>query len=103
VQLSDLDLTLAVGELFTLIVYGQLILEQATLIDLDQDVIDEIFAVLVRDFSAGATALHGKAASSEAQQAWALGAIRKPLRDGAAHERVWQQTIGLCGAYAMNP
>jgi acyl-CoA dehydrogenase len=102
-QLGDLDLTLALGELFTLIVYGQLILEQATLLDVDRDVLDEIFAVLVRDFSAGAIALHGKAASSEAQQAWALGAIRKPGTDAAAQERVWQQVVGLSDAYSMNP
>jgi acyl-CoA dehydrogenase len=102
-QLRDLDLTLALGELFTLIVYGQLILEQAALLDLDRDIVDEIFAVLVRDFSARAVALHGKAASSAAQQAWALGAIRKPLIDAAAQERVWSQVVGLSGAYAMNP
>jgi acyl-CoA dehydrogenase len=102
-QLGDLDFTLALGELFTLIVYGQLILEQATLLDIDRDVLDEIFAVLVRDFSAGTIALHGKAASNEAQQAWALGAIRKPVTDAAAQERVWQQVVGLSDAYAMNP
>jgi acyl-CoA dehydrogenase len=102
-QLGDLDFTLTVGELFTLIVYGQLILEQAALLDLETDVLDEIFAVLVRDFTAGAVALHGKAASTEAQQAWAVGAIRKPRRDDAAHERVWEQVRGLADAYTMNP
>jgi acyl-CoA dehydrogenase len=102
-QLADLDFTLAVGELFTLIVYGQLILEQAALLDLDRDVVDEIFAVLVRDFSAGAVALHGKAASSPAQQQWAMGAVRKPVTDAAAQERVWGQVVGLADAYAMNP
>ena len=54
-QLGDLDFTLAVGDLFTLIVYGQLILEQAELRDLDRDVLDEIFAVLVRDFKTDKT------------------------------------------------
>jgi len=88
---------------FTLIVYGQLILEQAELLDLDRDVVDEIFAVLVRDFSAGAVALHGKAASSPAQQGWALGAVRKPVTDAAAQDRVWAQVVGLSDAYAMNP
>jgi acyl-CoA dehydrogenase len=102
-QLGDLDFTLTLGELFTLIVYGQLVLEQAALLDLDRDVLDEIFAVFIRDFSAGAISLHGRAASSDAQQAWALAAVRKPRRDAAAHERIWQEVIGLSGAYAMNP
>ncbi|MDT4920388.1 MAG: acyl-CoA dehydrogenase, partial [Pseudonocardiales bacterium] len=102
-QLGDLDFTLALGELFTLIVYGQLILEQATLVDLDRDVLDELFAVLVRDFSAGVISLHGKAASNATQQAWALGAVRKPATDDAAQERVWAQVVGLSDAYAMNP
>ncbi len=43
------------GELFTLVVYGQLILEQAELTGQDRDVIDQLFDVLVRDFSAFAS------------------------------------------------
>ena len=51
-QQRDLDFLLTLGELFTLVVYGQLILEQAALTGLDGDTIDAIFDVLVRDFSA---------------------------------------------------
>ena len=87
----------------TLIVYGQLILEQAALLDLERDVLDEIFAVFVRDFSAGAITLHGKGASTPEQQTWALGAVRKPITDAAAQERVWQQVLSLADAYRMNP
>jgi len=39
-QAKDLDLLLALGELFTLVVYGQLILEQAALTGLDGDMED---------------------------------------------------------------
>jgi acyl-CoA dehydrogenase len=102
-QLGDLDFTLSLGELFTLIVYGQLILEQAAIVGLDADVLDSIFAVFIRDFSASAITLHGKSGSTEAQQAWAIGAVRKPVIDPAAIERVWAQVEGLSGAYAMNP
>ena len=49
---GDLDFLLALGQLFALVVYGQLILEQAELTGLDADLLDEIFDVLVRDFSA---------------------------------------------------
>ncbi len=102
-QADDLDLTLTLTELFTLIVYGQLILEQADIVDLDRDMVDEAFAVLVRDFSARAVELHGKAGSTAAQQRWALGVIRKPAIDPARFERLWNQVAGLSGAYVMTP
>jgi acyl-CoA dehydrogenase len=101
-QQRDLDFMLVLGELFTLIVYGQLILEQAALSGLDEDVIDQIFDVLVRDFSAFAVELHGKSSSTEAQQAWALAQVRKPVVDAERFARVWSQVTALAGAYEMN-
>ena len=100
-QAADLDFMLELGELFTLVVYGQLVLEQAALTGLDRDVIDQIFDVLVRDFSAYATTLHGKASSTPEQQAWAIGAIRKPAADRERFDRVWGQVTALAGAYEM--
>jgi acyl-CoA dehydrogenase len=102
-QAKDLDLLLALGELFSLIVYGQLILEQAALSGLDPDLIDRIFDVLVRDFSAYAVDLHGKASSTKAQQLWALEHIRKPVPGTGRYDRVWQQVRDLAGAYEMCP
>ena len=100
-QQKDLDFLLALGEMFTLIVYGQLILEQAEILDLETDIVDAIFGVLVRDFSAGAVAMHGKTGSTEAQQAWALSAVRKPAVDLDLDERIWSQVVGLADAYTM--
>jgi acyl-CoA dehydrogenase len=102
-QLKDLDFLLSVGELFTLIVYGQLILEQAQILDLETDVVDTIFGVLVRDFSAGAVSMHGRTGSTEAQQQWALGAVRKPVVDAELFDRVWAQVVSLADAYSMKP
>ena len=102
-QQKDLDFLLSLGELFTLIVYGQLILEQVELIDLDTDMVDQIFDVLIRDFSATAVELHGKASSTEAQQAWAVAHVLKPLVDPARFERIWEQVVSQSGSYAMNP
>jgi acyl-CoA dehydrogenase len=102
-QSGDLDLLLALGELFTLVVYGQLILEQASLTGLDRDVVDQVFDVLVRDFSAYAVDLHGKASSTTAQQLWALEHVRKPSADTDRYDRVWQQVRDLSGAYEMHP
>lgn len=102
-QQTDLDFMLVVGHLFTLVVYGQLILEQAEIRGLDADLVDQIFDVQVRDFSAYAIALHGKASSTAAQQEWALTAVRKPVSDAERFERVWQRVRSYDGAYQMRP
>ncbi|WP_406261417.1 acyl-CoA dehydrogenase family protein [Streptomyces nigra] len=102
-QSRDLDLLLAVGQLFALVVHGQLVLEQAALSGLDEDVLDELFAVLVRDFSAHAVELHGKDSATEDQQRWALGAVRRPVVDGDRSDRVWQRVEALSGTYEMMP
>lgn len=100
-QQTDLDFLLTLGELFTLIPYGQLILERAAQTRLDDDLLDQIFDVFVRDWSAYATALHGKASSTGKQQAWALQAIAKPVVDAARAGRVFERARGLAGAYEM--
>jgi acyl-CoA dehydrogenase len=100
-QITDLDFMLTLGELFTLVVYGQLILEEAALTGLPTDTVDQIFDVLVRDFSAYAVALHGRASSTEAQQAWALENIRKPIVDEDRFASVWGKVRDLAGAYEM--
>lgn len=100
-QQADLDFVLVVGHLFTLVVFGQLILEQAELTGLDRDLVDQVFDVQIRDFSAYAVALHGKPSSTPAQQAWALSAVRKPVADPARFDRVWEQVRGYDGAYEM--
>jgi hypothetical protein len=102
-QSRDLDLLLAVGQLFALVVHGQLVLEQAALAGVEEDVLDELFAVLVRDFSAHAVELHGKDSATEEQQRWALGAVRRPVVDATRSERVWQRVEALSGAYEMMP
>ncbi|MEV7467586.1 acyl-CoA dehydrogenase family protein [Streptomyces kronopolitis] len=102
-QSRDLDLLLAIGQLFALVVHGQLILEQARLTGLDEEVLDELFAVLVRDFSAHAVELHGKDSATPEQQDWALGAVRRPVVDEARSARVWERVAALAGAYEMAP
>ncbi len=49
-QAKDIDFLLTVGELFTLVVYGQLILENARIYGIPADVLDQIFDFMVRDF-----------------------------------------------------
>ncbi|NEA99613.1 acyl-CoA dehydrogenase family protein [Streptomyces sp. SID13726] len=100
-QSRDLDLVLSIGQLFALVVHGQLVLEQAALTGLDEDVLDELFAVLVRDFSGHAVELHGKDSATERQQEWALSSVRRPVVDETRTERVWQRVEALSGTYEM--
>ena len=102
-QQRDLDFLLVVGHLFTLVVYGQLILEQANLIGLDHDLVDQIFDFQIRDFSGYAIALYGKPSSTSAQQDWAIAAVRKPVTDAHRFDRVWEQVKAYDGAYEMLP
>ena len=100
-QQKDLDFLLTLGELFTLIPYGQLICEQARIVGLPEDTLDQIFDVMIRDFSAYAAELHGKTSSTEAQQDWARKAITKPIADADRFESVWAKTRALAGGYEM--
>jgi acyl-CoA dehydrogenase len=102
-QQKDLDFLLNVGHLFSLIVYGQLILEQAELTGPDDDLVGQIFDFQVRDFSSYAVALHGKPSSTQAQQDWAVSAIRKPVPDAQRFDRVWERVKAYDGAYEMAP
>ena len=102
-QQQDLDFMLTIGHLFSLIVYGQLILEQAALTGLDDDIIDQIFDFQIRDFSTYAVALQGKPSSTQTQQDWTVGAIRKPVSDAGRFDRVWQRVKAYDGAYEMRP
>jgi acyl-CoA dehydrogenase len=102
-QQKDLDYLLTLGELFTLIPYGQLICEQAKFVGLPADTLDQIFDVLVRDFSAYAVQLHGKTSATAAQADWARAAITRPVGDGERFDSVFGKVRGLAGQYEMRP
>jgi acyl-CoA dehydrogenase len=98
---DDLDFQQSLSQLFTLIPYAQLILEQAQIDELPRDIVDLVFETLVRDFSATAIELHGKESSTDAQQAWALANVRKPVIDNERRDRVYAEVRALAGAYVM--
>src|SRR6185437_16008342 len=103
-QRKDVDFLLSGGHLFALVVYAQLILENARIYGIDPALVDEIFDVLVRDFSRHAVELHGRRAINEQQMAFALRMIRKPVDDAARYDRVWNEMVlPLRDAYEMRP
>jgi hypothetical protein len=98
---ADLDFQQSLAQLFSLLPYGQLILEQAQIDGTPGDVVDLIFETLVRDFSATAIEMHGKASSTEAQQRWALDSVRKPAIDEVRGDRIYAEVRALADAYVM--
>ncbi|MFC1785463.1 acyl-CoA dehydrogenase [Candidatus Neomarinimicrobiota bacterium] len=104
-QMVDTDFSLLLGELFTLCVYGQCILEESKLTNVDDDIIDQIFDFLVRDFSKFALQLYSKNGSTIAQQNACLKMIMKQScteEDISRSERIWKEVEKLDGAYDMN-
>jgi acyl-CoA dehydrogenase len=103
-QRRDVDFLLALGELFALVVYGQLVLENAKIYDIEEDLLGQIFDFLVRDFSAHALQLYSKPSCTPTQMDYCLRMVRKPIADDALYQRVWNDYVyALNGAYEMNP
>jgi acyl-CoA dehydrogenase len=102
-QAKDTDFLLAGGELFALIVYAQLILENAKIHRVEGALVDQIFDFMVRDFSALGLKLFSKAGTTQAQMDFCLKMVKKPALDEARTRRVWNDhVLALSGAYAMN-
>jgi acyl-CoA dehydrogenase len=102
-QQRDVDLLLAVGDLFALAVYAHLVLEGAEHHGLSEDALDQIFDVFVRDFAACALELHEKSGATETQAAMALRLVRRPLFDGERFSRIWtEEVFAIRDTYRMN-
>jgi len=103
-QAKNADYMLAAGEVFTTIVYAQLVLEGAKIDGISDDVVDTIFAVLVKDFSAYALRMIVEYDNSDDQEALFRAMMRKPSRDAERLGRVWDEHVfALAGSYEMTP
>jgi acyl-CoA dehydrogenase len=103
-QAKDIDFLLNLGELFTLVTYGQLLIEKAKIEGVENDIMDQIFDFMVRDFSKFALQLYSKTGSTEQQMKLCLKMIKKPVKDLERFKRVWEKHLAvLDGAYEMNP
>jgi len=103
-QSKDFDFLLNLGELFTLVVYGQLILENAEQQGIDEDLIEQIFDFMVRDFSKYALQLSQKSCATLVQQSIAGRMIRRPVVDNERYERMWKHHVfAQKDQFEMNP
>jgi acyl-CoA dehydrogenase len=102
-QSRDLDYMLTLGEIFTLMPYGQLIIENAKIEGIPDAVLDQIFDFMVRDLSKYATQLYLKTSNTEAQMANCLKLIKRPVVDEERYNKVWQEVYSYKDVYEMNP
>ncbi len=105
-KIQDLDpvFSLPLGEMFSIVVYGQLILEQAQLEHLDPDILSQIFDFMVRDFARFALQIYGLPGTRDAQRDLCREIMLiRPAGDEAQYRRVWDGVVlPLNGEYAMN-
>jgi len=102
-QQKNIDFLLTLGELFTLVAYGQLIIENAKIYNIVNDITDQIFDFMVRDFSKYALQLYSKTSSTAEQMELCMKMIRKPIVDDERFETVWKNYVyALKDTYEMN-
>ncbi|HPG52459.1 MAG TPA: acyl-CoA dehydrogenase family protein, partial [Spirochaetota bacterium] len=102
-QSNDIDFLLNVGELFTLVAYGQLILENKKIYGVEDDLIDQIFDFMVRDMSKFALTIYGKSITSEKQQELCLKMLRRPVVNTERYNRIYKDYVyALADTYKMN-
>jgi len=105
-KMQDMDpsFSLPLGEMFSIVVYGQLILEQAGFEGLDGDILNQIFDFMVRDFSRFALQIYGMHNAREEQRSFCKEIMLiRPVGDEAQYNRVWEGYVfPLNGEYEMN-
>jgi acyl-CoA dehydrogenase len=103
---QDMDPTfsLPLGEMFAIVVYGQLILEQSGMDHLDPDVINQVFDFMVRDFAQFALQIYGMHSATEPQRELCKEIMLiKAISDPGQYNRVWETYVSILnGEYAMN-
>lgn len=103
-QDMDPSWSLPLGEMFSIVVYGQLILEQARLENLDPDILNQMFDFMVRDFAQFAMQIYSSHGSRDKQRdLFARIMLIKPLADTDQYQRVWERYVSILnGEYAMD-
>jgi len=99
-QLRNIDYMLALGEMFTLIVYAQLILENSKIHTISSALLDEIFSFIVRDFAQFALTQISNYNNSTQQEDFLKAMMKKPNLNPAAMQALWETEVKpLAGTY----
>lgn len=93
-QVKDIDFMLGLGECFTLIAYGQLVLEnRPNFTELDDGLLDQIFDFMVRDMSKYALDIFNKSTATAEQKEQALKIIQPPEFSAGRFASVWKDHV----------
>ena len=102
-QSKNMDFLLYLGEMFTLVAYGQLIIEKMNMEQFKEDLLEQIFDFMIRDFSEFALKLYSKPDTSDSQMEYCKKMIKKPVVDRERFHRIWQtHVMALKDTYVMN-
>jgi acyl-CoA dehydrogenase len=102
-QINDTDFLLTLGEAFTQVVYGQLILENVDIYSIEDELVDQIFDFMVRDLSGFALKLYCQPTSTSQQMDFYQRMIRRPAVNTESFSRIWlNQVLNLKDEYEMN-
>ncbi len=103
-QEMDPSFTLPLGEMFSIVVYGQLILEQSKYDNMPSDIINQIFDFMVRDFASFGLQIYGNHSTNDAQREFCKEIMLiKAVPDMEQYNKVWQEhVLSLNGEYEMN-
>ena len=92
-QTKNPDFMIAAGELFTVIPYAQLILENAKIYRVKPELIDEVGRFLVKDFSRFAWQLVLEQETTAEQESLFRAMMKKPASDRTSSDTIWQQDV----------
>lgn len=103
-QDMDPSFSLPLGEMFSVVVYGQLILEQCALSNIDHNIINQMFDFMVRDFAGFALQIYGMHNTRDEQRKFCKEIMLiKAQGDTVQYDRVWETYVAsLNGEYEMN-
>jgi acyl-CoA dehydrogenase len=103
-QDMDPSFALPLGEMFAIVVYGQLILEQAALERIEEEIVNQIFDFMVRDFAQFALQIYGMHTARDDQRAFCREIMLiQPVAAAAQADQIWRQRVlALNGEYRMN-
>jgi acyl-CoA dehydrogenase len=85
------------------VVYAQLFAENASIHEVGEDLVDQVFDVMVRDVSRFAVQLHGKQMTTSDQASYCTRMIRRPADDRERFDRVWSEVLAQRDSYEMAP
>lgn len=103
-QGMDPSFALPVGEMFSIVVYAQLILEQAKLKNLDSSIVNQIFDFMVRDFAKFGLEIYENPLTNDTQlEFFKEIMLIKPEKEFEVYEHIWNNYVYvLKNQYEMN-